>query len=235
MERAASLALIAPADAPLRALDAIHLASALLAFEEYAGGSGVFVTSDRQLVRAAQHAGLRVLIPSPNRSGPSTKDRRVTRRPLTPRPVHFQHGDLCGCPGDCRRSTDPPLRLVHRRRRGLLRGRHRRGLRLPRPERRRQDDHHRHAVHAAPTERRARGVARARRRAPVGRRAPLDRADLPGPEPRHSAHGPGEPRLPRLRLRRAAADARRARRAAAGDARAVGAPRATWSRPSRVA
>jgi hypothetical protein len=67
IDRAASLALIAPADAPLRALDAIHLASALLVFEntadDVAGGSGLFITSDRQLLRSAQYAGLRVLNP----------------------------------------------------------------------------------------------------------------------------------------------------------------------------
>src|SRR4051812_21833852 len=66
IERAADLARTSMPNAPLRALDAIQLASALLAFERYPpedGGAGTFVTSDRQLARVAEHAGLRVLDP----------------------------------------------------------------------------------------------------------------------------------------------------------------------------
>ena len=66
LTRAADLARTSTPNAPLRALDAIHLASALVAFEAQRpeDGSGqVFVTSDRQLRRAAEHAGLTTLDP----------------------------------------------------------------------------------------------------------------------------------------------------------------------------
>ena len=64
--RAAVLARTSPADAPLRALDAIHLASALKVFEEFAAANdarGPFVTADRPLQRAAMWAGLPVIDP----------------------------------------------------------------------------------------------------------------------------------------------------------------------------
>ena len=66
IERAADLARTSAPNAPLRALDAIHLASALVIFEAYPpddGSNGTFVTADRQLRRAAEHTGLRVLDP----------------------------------------------------------------------------------------------------------------------------------------------------------------------------
>jgi predicted nucleic acid-binding protein len=66
LDRAADLARTSPPGAPLRALDAIHLASALVIFEAQPpedGSTGTFVTSDRQLRRAAEHAGLDVLDP----------------------------------------------------------------------------------------------------------------------------------------------------------------------------
>jgi len=66
LDHAALLAGIAPLPAPLRALDAIHLASALVAFEQHPpddGSPGRFVTADRQLQRAAEHAGLLVVDP----------------------------------------------------------------------------------------------------------------------------------------------------------------------------
>jgi hypothetical protein len=64
--RAADQARTSPPNAPLRALDAIHLASALVIFEASPpedGSAGTFVTSDRQLQRADEQAGLRVLDP----------------------------------------------------------------------------------------------------------------------------------------------------------------------------
>ena|SRR5436190_7436889 len=77
LQRAATLALAAPPDAPLRTLGAIHLASALTAFEERAdqtGGIGAFVTSDRQLRRAAEGAGLHVVDPEADpAAGPQTE------------------------------------------------------------------------------------------------------------------------------------------------------------------
>ena len=72
---ASDLALAADDDAPLRAIDAVHLASALhLAERARAQGISLsrFVTSDRQLRRAAERAGLPVLDPTvpPNEQEP---------------------------------------------------------------------------------------------------------------------------------------------------------------------
>ncbi len=66
LDRAALLTRTSPSTAPLRALDAIHLATALFAFERHPaedGSAGAFVTADRQLRCAAEHAGLRVIDP----------------------------------------------------------------------------------------------------------------------------------------------------------------------------
>jgi predicted nucleic acid-binding protein len=66
LERAADLARMSTASAPLRALDAIHLASSLVIFEAQPpedGSQHVFVTADRQLQRAAEQAGLTVVDP----------------------------------------------------------------------------------------------------------------------------------------------------------------------------
>ena len=66
LARAADLARTSTLDAPLRALDAIHLASAFVIFETHPpedGSAGTFITADRQLGRAAEHAGLRVIDP----------------------------------------------------------------------------------------------------------------------------------------------------------------------------
>ena len=66
LARASELPWISPPDAPLRALDAIHLASALTVFEEFpaeTGDRGTIVTADRQLQREAEHAGLSVIDP----------------------------------------------------------------------------------------------------------------------------------------------------------------------------
>lgn len=76
--RATSLLMTAPASVRLRTLDALHLASAQMAFSRASRGgveTGAFVTADRALLNAAAWAGLTALDPNDRE-----RERGVTER-----------------------------------------------------------------------------------------------------------------------------------------------------------
>ena len=98
-----------------------------------------------------------------------------------------------------------PAQVLRRGRGGArreLRGRRRRGLRLPRAQRRGQDDDDQHALHARQADRRQRARRRPRRRARARRRPPPHRPRLPGPDARRLPDRRAEPAPARRALRR---------------------------------
>ncbi len=111
-----------------------------------------------------------------------------------------------------------------------LPGAPRRGVRLPRAERRRQDHHHRDPHHPDPPDRRAGPGRRGRRGRRPGRGPPGPRGGPPAEQPRPVALGPPEPALPRQLPRRAQGTADTAGRRPARAVR-VGRP-SRWAGPT---
>ena len=107
---------------------------------------------------------------------------------------------------DRRRDRGPRPRQELRRGRGgqgrRVRGRHRRGVRVPRTQRRRQDDHDQHAVHAGHADGGLGERRRSRRRARARRRPPQHRPGVPGPDARRLPDRRAEPAPARRALRR---------------------------------
>ena len=101
-----------------------------------------------------------------------------------------------------RSTTSQVLRRPRGGPRRLLRRRAGRGLRLPRPQRRRQDDHDQHALHAREADRRQRARRGPRRRRRARRRPPPHRPRLPGPDARRLPDRRAEPAAARRALRR---------------------------------
>ena len=100
---------------------------------------------------------------------------------------------------------DAQVRRVHGRERcHVPRGRGR-DLRLPGPERRRQDDDDQHAVHAPEAHERPRRRQRVRRGDAARRGPAVHRPHLPGPDARRAPHRLAEPAVPRDALQRARA------------------------------
>ena len=116
------------------------------------------------------------------------------------------------------------IRLLHRRQRRFVRRRRGRNLRLPWPQRGREDHHHQNADHAVETDQRLHGARRPGSADPSERSAQALRHRFPGPQPRRRSDRMGKHGSARSALPRAPQDPPPAQRGIAETVRTVGTP-----------